>query len=266
MRACGWAFSTLGSVPVLLPLTFFMFEVFDPGCLHRLAFLLTSATRSRNLPQSYFYYYYLQYFPAFICSCGPSVCVLGTSIALSHRMNSPVCRNVEADVALRSTAAVFTYCRSRGLFAGISLEGSYLIERKDTNRKCVWPQPFTAFKSSAGLHVCVFLTQVLLQRHPRLRHSERRRGAAAGVFRPLPHPGGIHRGLHGRLDQQKHASQGLPGRCFPRALPSGEGVADFCCVCSFQSSGPPSRPPAPPPQRASASSQPPAASGDRGAC
>ncbi|CAB1425382.1 unnamed protein product [Pleuronectes platessa] len=47
----------------------------------------------------------------------------------------PMGRNVEADVLLRSTAAVFTYCRSRGLFAGISLEGSYLIERKDTNRK-----------------------------------------------------------------------------------------------------------------------------------
>uniref|UniRef100_A0A3B5MFK7 Ysc84 actin-binding domain-containing protein n=1 Tax=Xiphophorus couchianus TaxID=32473 RepID=A0A3B5MFK7_9TELE len=44
-------------------------------------------------------------------------------------------RNLEADIALRSTAAVFTYCRSRGLFAGISLEGSYLMERKDTNRK-----------------------------------------------------------------------------------------------------------------------------------
>lgn len=44
-------------------------------------------------------------------------------------------RNLEADVAFRSTAAVFTYCRSRGLFAGISLEGSYLIERKETNRK-----------------------------------------------------------------------------------------------------------------------------------
>ncbi|XP_070711702.1 SH3 domain-containing YSC84-like protein 1 [Pempheris klunzingeri] len=47
----------------------------------------------------------------------------------------PMGRNVEADVAIRSTAAVFTYCRSRGLFAGISLEGSYLIERKETNRK-----------------------------------------------------------------------------------------------------------------------------------
>ncbi|XP_024865950.1 SH3 domain-containing YSC84-like protein 1 isoform X2 [Kryptolebias marmoratus] len=47
----------------------------------------------------------------------------------------PLGRNIEADVALRSTAAVFTYCRSRGLFAGISLEGSYLMERKETNRK-----------------------------------------------------------------------------------------------------------------------------------
>lgn len=47
----------------------------------------------------------------------------------------PLGRNIEADVALRSTAAVFTYCRSRGLFAGVSLEGSCLIERRETNRK-----------------------------------------------------------------------------------------------------------------------------------
>ncbi|XP_021102922.1 SH3 domain-containing YSC84-like protein 1 isoform X2 [Heterocephalus glaber] len=47
----------------------------------------------------------------------------------------PMGRNLEGNVALRSPAAVFTYCRSRGLFAGISLEGSCLIERKETNRK-----------------------------------------------------------------------------------------------------------------------------------
>ncbi|XP_061643062.1 SH3 domain-containing YSC84-like protein 1 isoform X4 [Phyllopteryx taeniolatus] len=47
----------------------------------------------------------------------------------------PMGRNVEADVTLRKMAAVYTYCKSRGLFAGLSLEGSYLIERKDTNRK-----------------------------------------------------------------------------------------------------------------------------------
>lgn len=82
---------------------------------------------------------------------------------------SCLCRNVEADVALRSTAAVFTYCRSRGLFAGISLEGSYLIERKDTNRKCVWRPPFTAFKSviGRGLHVWVFLIRRFYSRDVR---------------------------------------------------------------------------------------------------
>jgi len=44
-------------------------------------------------------------------------------------------RNLEADVAFRSTAAVYSYCKSRGLYAGVSLVGSYLIERKETNRK-----------------------------------------------------------------------------------------------------------------------------------
>ncbi|OXB57853.1 UNVERIFIED_CONTAM: hypothetical protein H355_000786, partial [Colinus virginianus] len=44
-------------------------------------------------------------------------------------------RNLEGDVALRSSAAVYTYCKSRGLFAGVSLEGTCLIERKETNRK-----------------------------------------------------------------------------------------------------------------------------------
>ena len=47
----------------------------------------------------------------------------------------PLGRNLEADVALRSTAAIYTYSKTRGLFAGISVEGSGLIERKDTNKK-----------------------------------------------------------------------------------------------------------------------------------
>ncbi|NXR60935.1 SH3Y1 protein, partial [Rhadina sibilatrix] len=47
----------------------------------------------------------------------------------------PLGRNLEGDVALRSSAAVYTYCKSRGLFAGVSLEGTCLIERKETNRK-----------------------------------------------------------------------------------------------------------------------------------
>uniref|UniRef100_W5NL02 SH3 domain-containing YSC84-like protein 1 n=1 Tax=Lepisosteus oculatus TaxID=7918 RepID=W5NL02_LEPOC len=61
----------------------------------------------------------------------------------------PLGRNVEADVALRSTAAVYTYCKSRGLFAGISLEGSYLIERRETNRK-FYAQDIRAFNILNG--------------------------------------------------------------------------------------------------------------------
>lgn len=81
-------------------------------------------------------------------------------------------RNLEADIALRSTAAVFTYCRSRGLFAGISLEGSYLIERKDTNRKYAEP-PLEA--PACFRHNVTFHLQVLLSRHPSFVYPKWRR-------------------------------------------------------------------------------------------
>lgn len=47
----------------------------------------------------------------------------------------PLGRNIEADVAVRSPAAIYTYSKTKGLFAGISIEGSALIERKDANKK-----------------------------------------------------------------------------------------------------------------------------------
>lgn len=47
----------------------------------------------------------------------------------------PLGRNAEADVSVRSPAAIYTYSKTKGLFAGISIEGSALIERKDANKK-----------------------------------------------------------------------------------------------------------------------------------
>ncbi|KAF1813333.1 DUF500-domain-containing protein [Eremomyces bilateralis CBS 781.70] len=49
----------------------------------------------------------------------------------------PVGRNAEAAGAasLKSVAAVFSYSKTKGLFAGVSLEGSVIIERKDANEK-----------------------------------------------------------------------------------------------------------------------------------
>lgn len=49
----------------------------------------------------------------------------------------PIGRNAEAAGAAstRGVAAVFSYSKTKGLFAGVSLEGSMLVERKDANEK-----------------------------------------------------------------------------------------------------------------------------------
>lgn len=47
----------------------------------------------------------------------------------------PVGRSVEASASLRSAAALFTYSKTKGLFGGLSLEGSVFAERKGANRK-----------------------------------------------------------------------------------------------------------------------------------
>lgn len=49
----------------------------------------------------------------------------------------PIGRNAEASgtASIKSVAAVYSYSKTRGLFAGISLEGSVIIERFDANAK-----------------------------------------------------------------------------------------------------------------------------------
>ncbi|CAG8717653.1 3183_t:CDS:2, partial [Cetraspora pellucida] len=49
----------------------------------------------------------------------------------------PIGRNAEGggSVSLGHVAAVFSYSKTRGLFAGVSIEGSVIIERKDANAK-----------------------------------------------------------------------------------------------------------------------------------
>jgi SH3 domain-containing YSC84-like protein 1 len=49
----------------------------------------------------------------------------------------PVGRNAEAAGAasLKSVAGIFSYSKTKGLFAGVSLEGSGIIERRDANEK-----------------------------------------------------------------------------------------------------------------------------------
>ena len=57
----------------------------------------------------------------------------------------PVGRNAEAAGAasLRSFSGIFSYSKTKGLFAGVSLEGSAILERKDANEK-LYGQRFKA--------------------------------------------------------------------------------------------------------------------------
>ncbi len=59
---------------------------------------------------------------------------LGGNVSLAA---GPLGRNAEAagTASLKSVAAVFSYSKTKGLFAGVSLEGSVLIERREANRK-----------------------------------------------------------------------------------------------------------------------------------
>lgn len=59
---------------------------------------------------------------------------LGGNVSLAA---GPVGRNAEAAGAasLKSVAAVFSYSKTKGLFAGVSLEGSAIIERKEANAR-----------------------------------------------------------------------------------------------------------------------------------
>ncbi|KAJ5646686.1 hypothetical protein N7490_003058 [Penicillium lividum] len=59
---------------------------------------------------------------------------LGGNVSLAA---GPVGRNAEAAGAAstKGVAAVFSYSKTKGLFAGVSLEGSVLVERKDANEK-----------------------------------------------------------------------------------------------------------------------------------
>lgn len=59
---------------------------------------------------------------------------LGGNVSIAA---GPVGRNAEAAGAasLKGLAGVFSYSKTKGLFAGVSIEGSVLVERRDANQK-----------------------------------------------------------------------------------------------------------------------------------
>ena len=67
---------------------------------------------------------------------------LGGNVSIAA---GPVGRNAEAAGAasLKGVAGIFSYSKTKGLFAGVSLEGSAIIERRDANEK-LYGERFTA--------------------------------------------------------------------------------------------------------------------------
>ncbi|KAI9048784.1 hypothetical protein LZ554_007615 [Drepanopeziza brunnea f. sp. 'monogermtubi'] len=73
---------------------------------------------------------------------------LGGNVSIAA---GPVGRNAEAAGAasMKGVAGVFSYSKTKGLFAGVSLEGSAIIERRDANEK-LYGQRFTAVQLLQG--------------------------------------------------------------------------------------------------------------------
>nr|CAG8581117.1 14395_t:CDS:10 [Entrophospora candida] len=62
---------------------------------------------------------------------------LGGNLSGTYFAAGPVGRTAEgaSSVSLGNVAAIFSYSKTKGLFAGVSIEGSIIVERKDTNSK-----------------------------------------------------------------------------------------------------------------------------------
>lgn len=73
---------------------------------------------------------------------------LGGNVSIAA---GPVGRNAEAAGAasLKSVAGIFSYSKTKGLFAGVSLEGSAIIERKEANAK-LYGRPVSARELLSG--------------------------------------------------------------------------------------------------------------------
>ncbi|EGS19925.1 putative LAS seventeen-binding protein [Thermochaetoides thermophila DSM 1495] len=73
---------------------------------------------------------------------------LGGNVSIAA---GPVGRNAEAAGAasIRSVAGIFAYSKTKGLFAGVSLEGSIILERKDANAR-MYGRPISARELLSG--------------------------------------------------------------------------------------------------------------------
>ncbi|KAL5266595.1 hypothetical protein ACHWQZ_G003837 [Mnemiopsis leidyi] len=63
--------------------------------------------------------------------------ILGGNISVAA---GPLGRDLEVDVAIKSPAAMYTYAKAKGLYVGINLGGTLVLERRKANSKCYGPR------------------------------------------------------------------------------------------------------------------------------
>lgn len=63
--------------------------------------------------------------------------ILGGNISVAA---GPLGRDLEVDLAIKSTAAMYTYAKAKGFYVGINLGGTLVLERRKANQKCYGPR------------------------------------------------------------------------------------------------------------------------------
>nr|KAJ3414947.1 SH3 domain-containing YSC84-like protein 1 [Polyrhizophydium stewartii] len=109
---------------------------------------------------------------------------MGGNVTLGGNLSvaaGPYGRNAEASGAVGQLAAVYSYSKTKGLFAGISIEGSVIVERKETNA-AFYGQRYSAREILSGSVPKPAAASVLY------RALDRRIAAASTLSRPAGSP------------------------------------------------------------------------------
>jgi hypothetical protein len=135
---------------------------------------------------------------------------LGGNVSIAA---GPIGRNAEAAGAasLKGVAGIFAYSKTKGLFAGISLEGSVLVERKDANEK-LYNRRISASQLLNGQIPAPLEAEPLM----RVLNSRAFSGAAAtsgdDIYNDIPVYGDEHEDVAWQDQHQRSPTSSRPSR------------------------------------------------------
>ncbi|KAG0367643.1 hypothetical protein BGZ54_003521 [Gamsiella multidivaricata] len=142
----------------------------------------------------------------------------------------PIGRTAEAgaSASVNSVAAIYSYSKSKGLFAGVSIEGSVIVERKDAN-EAFYRQKVTAAELLSGAITpppqADILYRALNSKASSSNHSIHRAdtnssyASSSPAMRSVSSGAGRYSGGYGRSSHDEQARENEPGQ-LPRYSPS----------------------------------------------